>query len=249
MVDAGAFFYDNPEVFSIYQERRGQPTSANDTLERPLILELLPDIDGNDILDLGCGDAALAMQFLQAGAHSYLGIDGSSNMVKLAEAQNSKHPFSDTQFKIAHNFIESFAYPEQSYDLVLSRLAFHYVEAIEPIFAKVYESLKPQGWFLFSVEHPIITSHQLSMKQGANRKDWVVDRYFETGKRNVHWMGNDVLKYHRTLENYYQALKKSGFHIEDLRESCPDPKVIKDRKLFEKRSRVPLFLILKAQKR
>lgn len=243
MADAGAFFYDNPNVFAIYQERRGQTTSANDTLELPLILASLPSLQERDILDLGCGDAALAPQLLQAGARSYLGVDGSSNMVALARQQSQAD-----HFAIEQDFIESFPYPEQAYDLVLSRLAFHYVEAIEPVFAKIFTALRPHGYFVFSVEHPVITSHQLSMKQGANRQDWVVDRYFETGRREVHWMGADVLKYHRTLEDYYQALKKTGFTLEDLRESKPQTQYFKDRKLLEKRSRVPLFLILSARK-
>jgi hypothetical protein len=94
----------------------------------------------------------------------------------------------------------------------------------------------------------VITSHQVSLKQGANRQDWVVDRYFITGKRNVSWMGAQVLKYHRTVADYYQALKQSGFRIEDLQESKPQSSQFKDKKLFEKRSRIPLFLLFRAVK-
>lgn len=244
MADAGAQFYDNPEVFATYLERRGQPTSANCTLELPIIRSLLPELKDLSILDLGCGDAALAPELIKAGARQYFGIDGSDKMIELA---SGKRP--DPKIRIAHGFIENpELYRPDTYDLVLSRLAFHYIESLEVLFERIYQTLRPGGHLVFSAEHPVITSNQLSIKQGSNRQDWVVDRYFMTGKRQFKWMGGEVIKYHHTLEDYFQALCKQGFVVEALRESRPDPKRFKDRKLLERRSRVPLYLMMKARK-
>ncbi|HEY9844407.1 MAG TPA: class I SAM-dependent methyltransferase [Candidatus Obscuribacterales bacterium] len=247
MVDTGALFYDNPEVFATYLERRNQPTSANDTLELPVIRELLPPLQGLDLLDLGCGDAALAPELLARGAAGYHGIDGSNNMIRLAQRrlESAAGPARASQ-----GFIEDpEIYPPAAYDLVLSRLAFHYLESLPATFTQIHGTLRPQGWLVFSVEHPVITSHQLSIKQGSNRQDWVVDRYFSTGRRQFKWMGGEVIKFHHTLEDYFQALKSSGFSIEDLRESRPRPELFTDRKLLERRSRVPLYLFFQARRR
>lgn len=243
MSETGALFYDNPAVFSIYQERREQSSSANQTLEWPIIEEWLAQRSYPQVLDLGCGDAAIAPWLLKQGTQHYHGLDGSARMIELASALRTP------QLHLQQAYIENWEYPEiPTFDLVLSRLAFHYIEDIQPVFQKIFRALKPGGDFVFSVEHPVITSNQLSLKQGANRQDWVVDRYFQTGKRNVSWMGRQVLKYHRTVEDYYQSLKQNGFMIQDLRESCPKATQIKDKKLFEKRSRIPLFLLLSARK-
>lgn len=245
MADTGALFYDNPANFEIYMERRVQASSANNSIELPIIRDLLSEVKHLDILDLGCGDASLAKELVEEKkAKSYLGIDGSSNMIQLA-LKNQKKPI----IQVKQGFIEDQDnYPEESYDIIMSRLAFHYIESIDEIFLMIFKALRHNGSFIFSVEHPVITSHQVSIKQGSNRQDWTVDRYFMTGKRQLKWLGGEVIKYHRTIEDYFQCLKKAGFIVEELRESVPQANNIKDKKLFERRSRVPLYLFLKAKK-
>lgn len=243
MVLSGPFFYDHPEVFSNYLQRRHSQTSANETLEKPILLELLPPLTGCRILDLGCGEASLAEELLAAGASFYLGLDGSSKMVTLAR-QRLAH----TSACIEQAFIETWNYPEQAFDLVLSRLAFHYLEDLQSVFTQIYKTLIPGGLLIFSVEHPVITSHQVSIKEGGARQDWLVDRYFDTGRREFYWLGAPVLKYHRTVEDYFHALQQTGFTVLALRESRPRPEQFRDRKLLERRLRVPLFLFFKAQR-
>ena len=119
---------------------------------------------------------------------------------------------------------------------------------MEPVFKKIYHSLRAKGRFIFSVEHPVMTSHQLSMKAGGVRQDWVVDRYFVTGQRTYPWLGVDVIKYHRTIEDYFQLLNNTGFQIVSLRESKPKLESFKDHKLYEQRCRIPLFLFFSGVK-
>lgn len=244
MSDAGAFFYDRPQVFDTYLERRQQATSANDTLELPIIQALLPELRGRRVLDIGCGDAAIASELLESGAEHYTGFDSSERMIALAK----KNLPTDLTIELHQDFIESWPFEPEAYDLVLSRLAFHYVEALGPIFERIYAALRPGGEFVFSVEHPVITSHQQSFKNKGSSAGWAVERYFETGKRDISWLGGQVLKYHRTVEDHFSALQEAGFSILALRESRPDPKLFPDRKLYEKRARYPLFLFFKAQK-
>jgi SAM-dependent methyltransferase len=243
MVLSGPFFYDDPAVFSAYLNRRHSETSANETLEKPVLQALLPPIKGLDVLDLGCGEATLATELLDQGAQSYLGLDGSANMVELAQKA-----LKGTPAQVEQAFLENWEYPTEAFDCVISRLAFHYIEDLNPLFAQIYQTLRPGGELVFSVEHPVITSHQLSMKEGGARQDWLVDRYFYTGKREFNWLGAPVLKYHRTVEDFFQALRKAGFAICDLRESRPQKALFNNHKLYERRMRVPLFLFFKARK-
>ena len=72
MIYEGARFYDDPQVFETYQRHRQRPENPNDTLEKPIIVELLGNVRGANILDLGCGDAAVGAELLTNGAASYL---------------------------------------------------------------------------------------------------------------------------------------------------------------------------------
>ncbi len=80
MVYSGPTFYDDRTVFNTYMARRQQETSANESIEKPLIWQLLGDVNGLDILDLGCGEATIAHELFAKGCRSYYGIDGSDNM-------------------------------------------------------------------------------------------------------------------------------------------------------------------------
>lgn len=243
MTYSGSFFYDDPSVHQQYQQLRHHPNSANDTIEKPIISDMIGDVAHKAILDLGCGEALMASDWLAQGATSYMGIDGSHNMIQLAQRR-----LCVPQAKVEHAYLESWQYPHGQFDLVVSRLAFHYIEDLAPVFAHIYEALCPHGRLVFSVEHPVVTSHQVKLKAGSKRQDWVVDRYFHTGPRHNEWLGARLMTYHRTVEDYVHLLKTAGFTLDDLRESRPRRDIVKDPKLYEQRCRVPIYLFLAGQK-
>ena len=80
----GPSFYDDVGVFATYQRHRGRDETPNDTMEKPEILELIGEVAGRRIIDLGCGDAQIGRELLAAGAASYLGVEPSQNMLRLA---------------------------------------------------------------------------------------------------------------------------------------------------------------------
>ena len=69
---------------------------------------------------------------------------------------------------------------------------------------------------------------------------WIVDDYFVTGRRVTTWMGDEVVKYHRTVEDYFTTMQAAGFTIESLRESHPQRARFTDDALFARRQRIPL---------
>ena len=80
MARTGPDFYVDDAVFATYQGRRQRPDSPNDTMEKPVVVQLMGEVTGKRVLDLGCGDAAIGRELLQRGAASYLGIEGSQKM-------------------------------------------------------------------------------------------------------------------------------------------------------------------------
>lgn len=243
MADEGPDFYDNATVFERYMGKRHSLGSANDTIEAPVIRELIGDTRGNVCLDLGCGDARFGLELLSGGAARYVGIEGSNLMFEEASRN-----ITDPRIHLVQADMRSWDYPESAFDLVTSRLALHYIDEVDRIFSQVFQALKPSGRFVFSVEHPVITSCDKVWRGEGLRQDWVVDDYFMTGKRITSWLGSTVVKFHRTTEDYFAGLRSAGFVVHALREARPERQHFDDEATYERRMKIPLFLVLSAQK-
>jgi SAM-dependent methyltransferase len=237
----GPDFFDDPAIFEMYISNRSDPASLNETLEKPVLMELIGEIRGLRVLDLGCGDARIGLEFLENGQNKYVGVEGSRNMASLAQ-----ETLAGTSAGVHHSKIEDWTFPKQDFDLVISRLALHYLEDLRAVFGKVYGSLVPAGRFIFSVEHPVITSSDRS--QGRKQQGWIVDNYFVTGARQRRVMSAEVIKYHRTFEEYFMDLLSAGFQVDAVRESKPRPALFADEKTYERWKRIPLMLFFSASR-
>ena len=235
-------FYDDERIQEIYFAHRKRPDNPNDALERPLFLELAGDLVGLDIIDLGCGDASFGKEALDQGARSYEGIEVSAAMLERAR-ENLAH----TSGQLRHEPIENWRANDAEADFVTSRLALHYIETLESVFQEIYKALRPGGRLVISVEHPVITSSYESLAQGK-RTSWIVDDYFKPGARVHTWLGQEVIKYHRTLEDYFDLVAGAGLRLEHMRESRPQKKNFYSEEEFERRLRIPLFLFITARK-
>ncbi|PLR98803.1 class I SAM-dependent DNA methyltransferase [Bacillus sp. T33-2] len=240
---SGSGAYENREFFESFLKRRNRAESPNNVMEEPTFIQMMGTIQNGNILDLGCGDARFGLFLLNEGCREYHGVEGSANMYEKALEQ-----LSGLNAKMTHSSLESFNFPENQYDLVISRMVLHYIEHLDRLFSKAYESLKPGGRFLFSVQHPVITSSFRSKEAGGERQDWIVDDYFSTGKRTEPWINSLVVKYHRTIEDYFAFAQKAGFTIETIREPGPSRDLISNPEEFNRRLRVPLFLLFACQK-
>lgn len=237
----GSQYYDNQEFYTKYTLKRTSKDNPNDTIEKPIFVELMGNVSQLNILDLGCGDGKLGIDLVNDGCKSYLGIEGSTNMY--SSAVNNLKSFTNTH--LVHSTIEDWNFPKNSFDLVVSRLVVHYIQDIQALFEKIYHSLTAGGKFIFSIEHPIITS---TLQSNGQRTNWVVDNYFIPGIREQQWLGATVYKYHRTVEDYFQALKSVGFNIESLKESVPKKENFESEETFIRRLRIPLFLFFSSTK-
>jgi trans-aconitate methyltransferase len=235
-------FYDKPDVQAKYIAHRDRPDNPNDVLERPYFLELAGSLSNLNIIDLGCGDASFGKEALLQGAQSYTGIEISKAMVDLAHQM-----LTNTSGKVHHGSIETWQAQSEKSDLISSRLALNYVEDLNSVFEKIYKALRPGGRVVISIEHPVITSSFTSLAAGR-RTTWLVDDYFKSGARTHMWLGHRITKYHHTLEEYLDLFADTGFELERIRESRPQPENFVSREAYERRLRIPLFLFIAARK-
>lgn len=130
-------------------------------------------------------------------------------------------------------------------DLVVSRLALHYVDDLAPVFNRVHRALAPGGRLVFTVAHPVLTAARL--QPSGPRSSLVVDDYFTPGSRTRQWFGRPVVWRHRTIEDCVAPLLDAGFTLAGLRECAPVEALFEgDTEELERRRRVPLFLLLSA---
>jgi len=167
-------FYDDSEVFATYMQHRAWSANPNDTIERPAFLDVLGDVRGRRVLDLGCGDGRFGRNLLDAGALSYLGVDASANRAALADQT--------LPGCVRHQRIEEFTAPPGSMELVVSRLALHYVSDVGAVLRRVYTTLADSGRLVFSVEHPVITSSDQAW-QGRGPPGMAGRRLFRHGSK------------------------------------------------------------------
>ncbi|WHY79830.1 class I SAM-dependent methyltransferase [Neobacillus sp. WH10] len=231
----GASVYDQEDFFSNYMKRRERKDSPNNAIESPIIYELIGDFNNKSILDLGCGDASFGKELLNQGAAFYTGIEGSEQMVASAKLN-----LANENGTIHHETMESYSYPKNKFELVTSRFAIHYVSDVHLLFQNVHKTLKDNGKFVFSVQHPLTTSSFISKQTGDRRGNWIVDDYFLEGERKEPWIEQIVVKYHRTIEHYFKALTKSGFLVVDLREGTPKHEHFTNDEEFSRRLRIPV---------
>jgi SAM-dependent methyltransferase len=237
----GAAFYDDAGVHAAYVASvRQDPANAQRVMEEPALLDALGDVRGLRVLDLGCGDAALGRRLLEDGAREYVGVDGSERMVRAARTT-----LEGTSGRVVHGAIERFAGPPGAHDLVVSRLALHYVEDIDPPLAVCHAALAPGGRMVLTVVHPVMTAHAGSGDPGELLTQALVDDYFRPGPRDQRWLGGSVRWHHRPLEAYVAAFLRAGFALTAVGECAPRAERFGgDEAEFARRLRVPRFLLL-----
>ena len=235
--------YDNEKFFSQYaampRSREGLSAAGEWRQLRPLF----PPLAGKSVLDLGCGYGWHCKFSAEQGAEQVLGIDLSGKMIEEAQKRNSGPGIT---YRVCG--ISEYEYPESVWDCVVSNLALHYIENLDEVFRKAFQTLKRDGVFLFNIEHPVFTSgvgQDWVYGDGGQPLYWPVDRYFMPGERETHFLGCDVRKYHHTLTQILMGLLRSGFALEAVEEAMP-PEEMMTIPGMEHELRRPMMLLVKA---
>tara|TARA_R110000868_G_scaffold58047_1_gene179055 strand:+ start:2289 stop:3023 length:735 start_codon:yes stop_codon:yes gene_type:complete len=237
--------YDDPAFFDAYATLPRSMGGLDAAPEWPRLRRLLPNLDACDVIDLGCGYGWFCAYAVGAGARAVTGFDVSEKMLARARSLNA-HP----AITYLASDLETLRLGRKSAGLVYSSLAFHYVENLDRLFSEIARALRPQGAFVFSVEHPMLTAPQVQgwMNSEDGRRSWPVNSYLEEGARTSNWLADSVLKQHRTFSTYLNMLVRHGLTLSHCEEWGPsDAELAAQPELADERQR-PTFLLLAAQK-
>ncbi|MBT2648653.1 class I SAM-dependent methyltransferase [Bacillus sp. ISL-34] len=238
--------YDDENFFSAYEQMPRSVKGLEAAGEWHVLKELMPNLRNKSVLDLGCGFGWHCRFAREQQASSVVGVDISDNMLQRAR-EKTDDPFI-TYIKMP---IEDIDFSGSEFDVVISSLAFHYIESYEAICKKVHDCLKHGGTFVFSVEHPIFTSRneqEWHVDDHGNHLHWPVDNYQFEGVRETTFLTENVVKYHRTISTYMNDLIGAGFSIKAVKEPMPSDEMLKSVPEMKDENRRPMFLIISAVK-
>lgn len=237
--------YDNERFFEKYSQMLRSRKGLQGAGEWSELQKILPDFAGKTVLDLGCGYGWHCQYAADHKAASVLGTDISQKMIEKAREINAA-----PQIVYQCIAMEDLCFPEQSFDVILSSLAFHYIEDFETLAANIARWLKPGGDLVFSVEHPVFTaygSQDWYYDENGEILHFPVDNYYYEGCRDAIFLGEPVVKYHRTLTTYLHTLLQNGLELRHIVEPQP-PQDMMDLPGMRDEMRRPMMLLVAATK-
>ena len=238
--------YDDEIFFEKYSEMERSRKGLEGAGEWYELKKILPRFEGKKVRDLGCGYGWHCKYAAEHGADFVLGTDISHKMLEVAGQRNS-----DQRIEYRHAAIEDLDFEEGAFDIVLSSLAFHYVRDFGTLVKRIALWLKKDGKFVFSVEHPVFTSYGTQdwyYDENGNILHFPVDNYYYEGKREAVFLGEKVIKYHRTLTTYLNTLLQNGFILKHIIEPQP-PKNMMHMDGMKDEMRRPMMLLVSARKK
>ncbi|MCL5736738.1 MAG: class I SAM-dependent methyltransferase [Actinobacteria bacterium] len=179
-------------------------------------LQVLGDVRGRDVLELGCGAAQWSIKLAQAGARP-VGVDISENQLEHARRLMAE---ADVDFPLVHASAESVPLPGRSFDIVMcsyGAMTFADPYATVPEVARL---LRPGGLFAFCGSTPII--EMCYPEEGDHPGDKLNTDYF--GMWCLPWEG--YVEYMLPYGAWIRLFRAHGFVIEDLIELRPKPDAV-----------------------
>ena len=226
------------EMYTTYAKQydlAAQDNLYNAHFERPNTLELVGDVAGKKVLDLGCSSGIYAQILLERGATSVTCIDAAQEMIDIV-----KDKLGDSVNAYAQNL--ALGLPEETnaqYDLVICPLMVHYIEDLRPLFNDIQRVLKPGGQFVFSTHHPF-ADFECSASDNYFEKERIEDVWDTIGKPVA------VAFYRRSLQDITDAITGSNMAMLAVSEGKVNEKIREiSQEHYQRLATYPNFIFIK----
>ncbi len=171
-------------------------------------LGLVSDVDGMDVIELGCGTAYVCAWLARRGARP-VGIDNSPKQLDTALRLQAEHGLA---FPLILGNAESVPYPDASFDLAISE----YGAAIwaDPYrwIPEAARLLRPGGRLVFLI------NGYIQMLCAPDSDDAATDRLIrdQFASHVFEWSSDESMEFHLPHGEMIRLLRGSGFEVEDL---------------------------------
>ena len=191
------------DSFAAEYNTENERNLLNAYYERPAMLDLVGDVTGREVLDIGCGAGPLTERLAQRGAR-VSGFDSSAEMIDIAR----KRLDDKVDLQVA-DLAEPLPYDDDSFDVACASLVFHYLADWVDALTEIRRVLRPGGRLVASVNHPLLFA---LMEQ----RYFGIEKYEETHS----FAGREatLTMWHHTLDDISQAIVRSGLRLVSLHE-------------------------------
>lgn len=188
------------DSFASAYARANESNLLNAHYERPAMLDLAGDVQGQRILDVGCGAGPLSAGLLEKGA-IVTGLDSSPAMIELARQRLG----SDADLRVA-DLGDPIPFEDNAFDGAVGSLVLHYLRDWAAPLAELRRVLRPGGRLTLSVPHPsaYLVNH-------PDRDYFALTQYSDT----FTFDGQEatLTYWHRPLHAITDAFTAAGFRI------------------------------------
>ena len=129
----------DPQVYAKW--RATELGRITEGIERRLMLELIGDVRGLRVLEVGCGDGALAVELARRGA-TVTGVDASERMIAAAQERARQ---ADVPLALHLGPAEALPFEDAQFDVVVAQTILCFVADGSPAFGEIARALKPGG--------------------------------------------------------------------------------------------------------
>lgn len=170
-------------------------------------LKLLGDIQSKNVLEIGCGSGHSLLYMATNGANELWGIDLSSKQIEFTKELLKQHGLDGNLFELP---MEEFnELPQNYFDIVYSIYALGWTVNLSKTLSNIYKSLKIDGIFVFSWDHPMQSRLEYEGEQLIYKKS-----YLEEGSYRVEsFRGVPIIMHHRKVSTFINELVNVGFKI------------------------------------
>jgi ubiquinone/menaquinone biosynthesis C-methylase UbiE len=244
--------------------RRGKDYYRQE-LNNPGMFELLGDVSGKKILDLGCGEGCNSRIMARKGA-KVVGIDFSKRIIDLAIQYERKRRLYIEYHVLDASNLQIFK--NETFDIVTSFMALQDIEDYRGAVREVNRVLRRHGRFVFVIPHPcfetkknrdgVVGGWQFFKDAQSRSKEKALycklDRYFRAYRYKIPWTMERLTKhfetttFHRTLTHYADALYEAGLTISRLKEPKPTRKAIERHRVLKEHLSIPQSILIEALK-
>jgi SAM-dependent methyltransferase len=169
----------------------------------------LPDVDGMDVVELGCGTAYFSAWLARRGAHP-TGVDLSENQLATARAMQAEHGL---QFPLVNASAEDVPLPDDCADLVLSEYGASLWCRPEAWIAEAARLLRPGGQLVFLTNSVLVAL--TAPPSGPN-----TDRLLRSQREisSIRFEDDEGVEFHLAHGEWIAALARHGFTVTGLHE-------------------------------
>jgi SAM-dependent methyltransferase len=175
----------------------------------------LPDVDGLDAIELGCGTAYFSSWLARRGARP-VGVDQSPEQLATARAMQAEHGL---EFPLIEADAEAVPLADASFDFVLSEYGASLWCEPERWIAEAARLLRPAGRLVFLTNSPLV------VMCSAPDADIATERLArpQFGLHRVDWEDQDgpSIEFHLPHGEMIRVLGAAGFEVEALHELQP----------------------------